>query len=228
MASKGGVIRHHSYFLSNPGPERVVPALIRQGVCQIVYGENARKCQLASAEGITYPLAVGGRSEGLLHPPRHAQDVYWDDAQRSRWAKVTLPDWTPFVLTCYLDADTRVFGDLAAGFQLLEDGFELVLAVGEHQGEELWWHVGEKERRETLDALPYTPVGLQGGVLFFRRNPATLRLFQVWRDEWLRYQGEDQAALIRALHRWPTKLALLGKPWNGGAVIAHYYGSARA
>lgn len=202
------------------------------GVCQVVYGEAARKAQLASAASLfgKLPIAVAGHKSAHFHPPHHPQDVYWNDAQRARWAKVTLPRWTPFCFTCYLDADTRVFGDLTAGFDLLEQGADLVIAIGEHQGDELWWHVGDKERRETLDSLPYTPVGLQGGLLFFYNGPLARTFFDCWKTEWLRYQGEDQAALIRALHRCPLRLALLGYPWNAGngAVVSHYYGTARA
>ena len=68
---------------------------------------------------------------------------------------------------------------------------------------------------------------LQGGMMFWRKNERTRAFFQAWREEWERWKGQDQAALLRALHRTPLKLWLLSNEWNGGSLIEHRYGAAR-
>jgi len=149
------------------------------------------------------------------------------DAQASRWAKVNLDQLSPFDLTLYMDADTRPQGDLSAGFKMLADGWELVIAPSENQGVECLWHVSKDERDLTLKELSRIPLQLQAGIFFFRKTPDILRLFAVWREEWERYRDQDQAALLRALDRQQIKIWLLGRPWNGGAIVQHLYGRCR-
>ena len=72
------------------------------------------------------------------------------------------------------------------------------------------------------------PLMLNTGVMWFRRTPRTERLWQTWREEWLRFQEHDQGALLRALGPTPVALWLLGRPFNGGEVVEHLFGRARA
>ena len=164
--------------------------------------------------------------------PITAWDKPWtgeglNNAQGARRAKVSLLDWTPYRDTLYLDADTRVRGDVSAGFAMLDDGWDLVMAPSDHQGPEWLWHVSEKERAETEQRYLFRPVQLQAGVFFVRDTARTRALFGAWRAEWTAHQGEDQAALLRALLRCPVRLWLLGRPWNGGALIGHLFGRCR-
>ena len=149
------------------------------------------------------------------------------DVQRSRWAKLTILEWAPWGQVLYLDADTRVRGDLSAGFGMLDDGWEVVLTPSTNQDEDWLWHVSGPERWETELALGCRPVQLQAGMMFVRRCAATERLFAAWRQEWAQYRDQDQAALLRALAREPARVWLLGRPWIGGALVAHHYGQAR-
>jgi len=144
-----------------------------------------------------------------------------------RWAKVNLNNLSPFTHTLYIDADTLVHGDLSAGFDILSDGWDAAIVPSQQQGTELLWHVTEEERQATLDELEYEPVQLQGGLFFFQKNEPVDRFFTAWRSEWLRWKGQDQGALLRALKDAPIHIWLLGFPWNGGAIVAHRYGRAR-
>ncbi len=148
------------------------------------------------------------------------------DAQAARWAKVTLDQWSPYEHTLYVDADTRIHGNLSVGFDLLSDGWDMVITPSAAQGEDLLWHVSDDERAATL-AETGDPLQLQAGVFWFSKNERTARLFAEWRSQWGRWSGEDQGALLRALYRSPVKLALLGRPFNGGAVVAHRVGACR-
>lgn len=190
------------------------------GACLIAYGEKAKtaaaRCLASIEEVCQLPVTVC---------------VAWapgdNDVQRSRWAKVTLPQWSPYDYTVYLDADTVVRGSLTPGFQLLDDGWDLVITPSHAQGEQSLWHLLREEKEQTWLSWGTSEVlQLQAGVFWFRRTPAVLRLFERWQQEWLRWRGYDQGALLRALRDNPVRVYLLSRAFNGGAVVAHYFGAA--
>jgi len=141
-----------------------------------------------------------------------------------RWAKVNLCDWSRGDQTLYLDVDTVVHEDVSAGFALLDDGWDMVItpSAGEWLG-----HLPVEERDVTESELGWRPLQLQAGVFWFKRNDTVHRFFEAWREEWQRFEGEDQGAFIRALYRCPIRLWLMGRPWNGGDAIEHSYGALR-
>lgn len=196
--------------------------MLSSGACYVVYGDKAEialrratECLMQSNPGL--PVCVQrDRVTGLT------------DVQQSRRAKVTLLDWSPFDHTVYLDADTTVYQDIGAGFEMLADGFDLVLCASGNQGADLLWHVGQDDKTATLAAVRNPePLQLQAGVLFVTRNPRTTALFRAWRDEWEQGRGQDQGALLRALARVPVRVWLLGHPWNSsaGSIIGHHFGA---
>ncbi len=192
------------------------------GVVVVVYGERAERCatRLAAALARVCP--------GLpVHVYREIRDGF-TPVQNSRIAKLTVLDWTPFEYTCYLDADTVAYADIRAGFEMLADGWDLVITPSSNQSDDLLWHIGEDDRAVTFAALgTRDPLQLQAGVMFVARNEATRALFDQWLGEWLAYRNQDQGALLRALVAYPVKVWLLGHPWQNGAVIGHHYGEAR-
>jgi lipopolysaccharide biosynthesis glycosyltransferase len=155
---------------------------------------------------------------------------YYNDNQASRFAKVNLNKfvpsfpWDKFV---YIDADTRIRGNLQYGFDILDDGLEMAITASDNQARDWCWHVGEEERYQTMLDYCCQPIQLQAGVMFVRKCENTYRLFEAWREEWLRWQDQDQAALLRALKRAPVKLWILGKDYNGGRLVSHLYGKLR-
>lgn len=146
------------------------------------------------------------------------------DAARARNAKVRLPEFAPWDQVLYLDADTLVNGDLSPCWAALDTGWELVIAPSTNQDRGAFWHVDPAEAAETMEQLHSMPLQLQGGMFLYHRTAAILDLFDAWREEWGKRMGEDQAALVRALHRCPIRTWLLGRPFNGGAVVAHRFG----
>ena len=147
----------------------------------------------------------------------------------SRWAKTNIDLLIEADVIGYLDADTRVRGDLSPAFEMVESGWDLVIAPSANQGLDTLAHIGALERDYTFEIIgqPW-PVQLQAGVMFFNRQRCH-KLFNAWRQEWQRYGDQDQAALLRALHREPVKVGLLGKDWNSadGTIITHLFGRAR-
>lgn len=163
---------------------------------------------------------VGERVNALDH-------IGFGDPGTGRWAKINLDLLTPYDDTLYLDADTRIHGDISAGLRVLADGWDMAICPSTKQGTELLWHVDEAERKATFKELGHDLLQLQGGVIFFRKSPEVHALFQAWREEWQRWRDQDQAALLRALYRCPVRLWLLDNEWNGGSLIEHRYGAAR-
>ena len=194
------------------------------GVCFVVYGDKAER-ELTGALG-----AIRKRYPSLpTHVMRErVQAPELNDAQQSRYAKVTLLDWTPYTNTLYMDADTRVVSCIDAGFDALKNGWDVAISPSANQGHDWLWHVGEKDRLETLRSVGFRALQLQAGVFFVKRNATTKKLFKVWRDEWLKHQNQDQAALLRALYAVPVKVFMLSPDWHGGAVVMHRWGSIRS
>ncbi len=191
-----------------------------RGVVIVACGERALNeaelCKRTVREHSTLPieLVTGDSSIGDL-------------TERSRDAKTRLHELSPFAQTLYLDADTRVQQDINAGFAVLGDGWDMALTFSSQQDDGWLWHVTDDEREFTLNELGSRWLQLQCGVMFWRRNAATDALFRAWHEEWQMYRGQDQAAFLRAMKRQPVRLWLLGRPWNGGAVIEHRFGRLR-
>jgi len=197
-----------------------------RGFVYVAYGTRAVREAQESIEA----LRVAGNNEPVAFADQYLEcPAGYTDTQLSRWAKLNLDNISPFDVTCYLDADTRPHESLAAGFQVIEDGWDMALAYSKNQDNDLLKHVTPEERRATLAGLtnPF-PLQLQAGALFLHRERVK-PLFTEWRRQWQVYRDQDQAALLRALEREPVRIWLLGRPWNdiNGAIVEHLFGKAR-
>lgn len=198
------------------------------GAVIVAYGDRAVSSARRTIAGLRrhmprLPITV-------ISDAQHGLDassvIFADPRYGARWAKLNLLELCPYRYVLYMDADTEPLGDLQAGFAILSDGYDMALAPSINQDAEVLSHIAATERSATLAAV-FIPLQLQAGVMFIQRNAATARLFAEWRLEWERYAQQDQAALIRALESSPVKIWLLGRDWNGGALIAHHFGEAR-
>ena len=149
------------------------------------------------------------------------------DGMPGRWAKTKLFSLSPFDFTLFLDADTRIHGDVSWGFKALADGWDLIMVPSKITDKPLH-NLDENEQIVTLKELGNTfPLMLNTGVMWFRKNERVGRLFSEWHTEWLRWKRHDQGAFLRALMRTPVKLFIAGRPFNGGEVIEHLFGRAK-
>jgi len=200
-----------------------------RGVVYVAYGAPARREAGYSIESLRryhdWPVTViGERVAEAAHIPEPRQD------HGGRWAKVRLDTLSPYDETLYLDADTRVHAPIELGFDLLADGWDMVLTASECQGSDWLGHVEAEERDATRAELRTDLLQLQAGVFWFAKNARTAALFAVWREEWQRWGANDQGALLRAINKAPIKLWLLGRHWNTGRrdpIIEHRFGMAR-
>jgi len=197
------------------------------GVMMVAVGHKARSEAVSAIGSLRrwhdWPVAVVGEpvaGAGSVIPFEHP-------GHGARRAKLNIDTLSPFDNFLYLDADTRVQGDVGAGFDILADGWDVAITASEHQEQDWLWHIGDRERADTEQRWGRL-LQLQGGMMFVAKNERTKTLFQAWRHEWSRYQQNDQGALLRALQIAPVRLWLLGRDYNGGALVEHRFGRARA
>ena len=134
--------------------------------------------------------------------------------------------------TLYLDADTLPVSSIDDIWQ--EASFaDVCMTRDRHlniqdlvderaKSKKVWqgWTPSSQEQREKefrymaelrLMLVPY----FNAGVMLFRRNAATARLFEVWHEEWSRFRNEDQLALVRAIDKTGIRVHTLDSSWNG-------------
>ena len=202
----------------------------RIGVAYVAFGARAAREAEQSIASLRmfhdWPIATISDAPiaGCEHVP------YERAGWGARRAKVNLNNlvpasWDAFL---YLDADTRVCGDLSAGWGILADGWDIAITASQYQERDWLWHIPDVERAE-MEARGMRLTGLvyQAGMWFAARNERTDALFAAWAAEWEHYQREDQGALLRALRRAPVRVWLLGRDYNGGALVEHLFGRAR-
>jgi hypothetical protein len=205
-----------------------------RGIVTIAQGEPARQQALAAYNalrraGSKMPMAVIGDVPLAMTQHIYMTDDYIADPG-ARKAKMNLDTLSPFDHTLYMDADTRVVTDeIRVGFDMLADGWQLVITPNPHQGDDVLWHVSKAERLETFAMFGTQEVlALSGGVFWFAKCAEVTAFFAAWREEWGLYREQDQAALLRAMRQSPVKAWLLGRAFNGGgSPIKHLYGWAR-
>ena len=204
-----------------------------RGAIYVAFGGHALAEMRRSVAGLWQHNDIDVAVIGDVKTPLEldgAQLIPWKTpGPGARWAKLNadLLAPLPWQQVLYLDADTRVLGDVMAPFAILDDGFDLVLTPSINQGANVLCHIGADDRLETLDALCNPePLQFQAGVMWFKRLQCG-HLFEAWREEWKKHNAQDQGALLRALDREPVRIHILGRDWNGGAVIEHKFGAAR-
>ena len=199
-----------------------------KGVVMVAYGRKAMseygQARPSLRKNSDTPLMVFSDSELV------AGDEAWlfdDQKSKGRWAKLNADIISPFEITCYVDVDVRLRGALVAGFQIIEDGWDMVLTMSARQGGDVFGHLEPRDREATIVETGLEVLQLQAGMIFFHRERCH-EFFATWREEWARFRNLDQGAFARALQRVPLKIWVLGLPWNSakGEVVEHRFGRA--
>ena len=205
--------------------------MVRTGVIYVAYGEPAQLAFRTSffllRRFYSGPVALVTDS-GQDAPFGVAKILFPDMDPGARWAKLHIDVLSPYENTLYLDADTRPYGDISPGFIPLDNGWDIVITPSSQQGKDFLWKCSQEERELTYQVLRNPlPLSLQAGVFWYKKSKKLHDFFENWRSEWKRWSDQDQGALLRTMQQCPMKIWLLGRPWNGGAVIGHNFGSAR-
>ena len=141
---------------------------------------------------------------------------------------------SPWDQTLYVDADTRFRSSPDAGFALLDRWDFLVSETGNRT---IMQHmVSQREAIYTRTLFGGTKQLLyhNSGMLFWRRNKRVERLFELWSEEWLRFQHwDEQMPLLRAIARSDALVLTLPFTWNTNfprqaALVFHEFGKRTA
>ncbi len=214
-----------------------------RGIYCVAFGAPARACAQRLMETVRehlpeIPIAFCGAE------PLGLEDVFIaqpDSDAGGRRAKLKAYELSPWDVTLYLDVDTEVIsGDARFFFELIEDGWEFVIAKDPHLMDTMS-HFRRANNLAELAELEQELVTLEtlqinGGVWSFGRNERVAAFFERWQAEWERHAQRDQGALVRAMYADPLKTYVLGNEWNWferyskgvePAAIKHYPGRAR-
>ena len=194
------------------------------GTIYVAFGQPALREMRRSAAGLWQHADL---DVAVIAPTGTALDL--DGAQLipfdqpgpgARWAKLNCdllapPAWRHIL---YLDADTETVAPVPYLFDVLEDGWDMAICVNPDRYH-LARHMGrpdsQEETRVTLEQIGSDElIQYQGGVFAFRRNKRTAEFFRSWHEEWQIWGKRDQGALLRAMHKNPLRLWLLGNEWN--------------
>jgi len=219
-----------------------------RGIYCVAFGEPARACAAHMMTTVKehlpeIPIALAAaRPIGL-------EDIFIkveDSDVGGRRAKLRAYELSPWQTTLYLDVDTEVIsGDARFFFELIEDGWEFVIAKDPHLHDTLHQmeHVragasfNPAEYEETTQQVKTAHTLMyNGGVWAFARNERVAAFFERWQAEWEKHGQRDQPGLVRAMYADPLKTYVLGNEWNmfpkhsrgvEAAAIKHYPGRAR-
>jgi hypothetical protein len=195
----------------------------KRGMYCVAYGDPARKCakhmMLSFREFMPAGIEIALASTKPIGVEDHFVQV--DDVDiGGRHAKTQIYDRVPddWQYVLYLDADTELIADVSFLYQVLIDGWDMVICKNPGK-----YHTARKmTRSDNRDECEYTfgklgtdeLIQLNGGVFGFQRNQRTAAFFRAWHSEWNRWGKRDQAALLRALFANPLKLYVLGNEFN--------------
>jgi hypothetical protein len=137
----------------------------------------------------------------------------------SRFHKTQLYRWS-FERTLFLDADTIVISSIEEVWETLA-GHDIAMAPDMHASvaDVLAKSVNDPARRapeyqlmrelDLIDRRYYN-----SGVMLWEQNGRMSRMFSRWHQEWNRFGGEDQLALVRAIAATGARVATLDSAWN--------------
>lgn len=206
-----------------PKPKKKPKPVSKAGAICVAYGVPARDCARRLIPSwqkhmADYPIALV--SDTPLEDMTNVFVQHSDDDIGARSVKTDLYNVAPqdWKHVLYLDADTEIIADVSQLFRWLKSGFDFIICTNpsEHatviNGKR---DDNQDEMEETIDLLGSGDLfQYNGGVFCFTRNNRTKKLMNAWHTEWQRYGGRDQFALLRALHKNPVKMLLLGNEFN--------------
>lgn len=122
-------------------------------------------------------------------------------------SKVDYIHQSPFQYTLFLDADTKIVADISELFQLL-DRFDMAIA-----------HAQQRNHFPTLQnwktELPYAFPQMNSGVVLFRANELTKKLFEDWQEAY-HNNGfhKDQVTLRELIWNSALRISILPPEYN--------------
>jgi hypothetical protein len=140
---------------------------------------------------------------------------------------------SPWDETLYVDADSLFVQSPLPGFERL-GLWDMVIACHElGVGGTNWSNCTERDETAKLIGSPMV-LYHNSGMIFWKKNDRTERLFDLWHEEWLKYQHwDEQVALLRALMRSEAVWLNVPISWNSNEhkdayILHHWWGAGQA
>jgi len=224
----------------------------KAGVYVVAYGKPAHDCAYhlirsihKNSPGIPVQLVTEEKLASykkILKPGDTIKVIPLSDA-RARTQKTKIWKYAPkeWKYVLYLDADMLVAKPLNLFFDILQDGWDMVVTLSPPRGP-LVHHAQrkkyEEENRYTTGKLGSANLlQIAGGVWAFRRNARTQAFLEGFHKEWRRFQHTDQQSMMRSFWKNPVRMWTLPREFNWfvhhekpskKAVIYHFATAARA
>lgn len=203
-------------------PVLSLPIVPQSGAVVVAYGKPARECAETMLKSWRkfmpeYPIAL------VSDAPLGIETLFIqheDTDIGARSVKTQLYDIVPsdWQNVLYLDADTELVAPVPQIFHWLESGWDFIICTNPG----LYASITQGARPDCKEELEVTiseigsgeMIQWNGGVFGFHRSNNSAALMRAWGEEWKRYKGRDQFALLRALHKNPIKMLSLGNELN--------------
>lgn len=232
-------------FMYGSAPEALPDWRGRAGVYVVAFGGPSRKCAVRCIKTLKEHMPDMPVTLVAAEPLKAGESIFiqHDDMDiGGRQAKLAVDDLAPksWQYILYLDADQEVMEPLDFIFDLLQSGWEFVICRDMH--ERYWLRMMQRGDNKIEYDFTVKQVGTDrvhqynGGMFAFRRCERTKRFFNLWNEEYRKWLGRDQGALIRALYRHPLRLFMLNNQWNasiryelppGPVAVLHHNMEAR-
>jgi len=195
----------------------------RSGIYIVAFGDPARKCANRCIRACKRQMPDIPVALCAVSPMNVGEDIFIQEEDLDiggRTAKLAAYEKAPqdWEYILYLDADTEPVENLYFIFNILRQGWELVICKDMAKYSLARFMARGDNKPETIATLGLigTDEVLQynGGVFGFRRSPRVQRFFRLWQDEWQKWAARDQGALLRAIYTHPMKLFVLMNQWN--------------
>lgn len=226
------------------------------GIIYMAFGEKAGQAIIKSQTtlrrlGYKYPIVIVGDKQADVPGLTYSKFIEWEGESpfdttkaknfkfRAGRVKPHLCRLSPFDFTLYLDADTQFVNTIHHAFEMLAYCDIMVteekLSLSELYNKKFaGWELSMTERDVTLAEIndfEGKQRFINSGVMLFKRNKRTLKLFSRWAEEWQRFQEwDEQLALMRALHACP-EITVTHLPveynhpqYRDDVFIYHHYG----
>jgi glycosyltransferase involved in cell wall biosynthesis len=127
--------------------------------------------------------------------------------------KLNLWMYSDYDETLFLDAHTLPIKPLTQIWNYLWQR-DLSLVVNFQQTISDCNDISQVEREYTAILCTNTTPLLNYGAVLWRKGTENQRLFETWKQEWLRFEQQDQLALVRAVKKTQTRIVELPKSYN--------------
>lgn len=134
-------------------------------------------------------------------------------AMESRLVKTSLPSFTDYEQTLYLDADILPLQPITPIWEYLEQG-NIGLCLERTPTISRCNHIAPEEKEYTLQKYPGDSLHFNAGMILWQTCPQTSNLFKAWKQEWMRFKQHDQLALTRAIHATQTPVTAVSSFYN--------------